>query len=146
MVTRELSLYLAYFGLDTNIWPVPPAPVSAEGSASAGSPPASSSPSPSPLPPSPSPTPSRRKTRAPRPAAPVTSRQLAYERCVRRLAASPGVEPCYMFRVGRRKCDYYVQVGHGCKRVCLTLACDIHLTCFILADRSIGSADPLKYG
>jgi hypothetical protein len=144
MATRELSLCLACFGFGTNIWPAPPAPVSAEGSASAGSPPASSAPPPpSPLP---SPAPRRRTARAPRHLAPVASRRLACERCVRRLMSSPEVEPCCVFRVGRAKCDYCVQVGHECKRVCLALACNVHLTCFSSADRFIGSADPSKCG
>jgi hypothetical protein len=142
MVTRELSLCLACFGLGTNIWPAPPAPVCAEGSAPAGSPPASSPPSPLPPPPLPSPASRRRTTRAPRPAAPVASRRLACERCVRRLVASPGEEPCCVFRVGRAKCDYCVQVGHKCKRVCLTLACNMRLTCLAPANRFSGSADP----
>jgi hypothetical protein len=146
MATRELSLCLACFGLGTNIWPVSPAPVCAEGSAPAGSPPASSAPpSPSPPPPSPSPAPRRRKTRAPRPAALVTFQYLAYERCVRRLAAFPEEEPYYIFRISRVKCDYYIQIRYKYKRVYLTLIYSARLPYLILINRFISSADFLKY-
>jgi hypothetical protein len=91
----------------TNLMLAAPASVSL----SAGSPPVNWSPSPSPPPPPP-PPPTPRRT-----AAPVASRRLACERCVRRLESSSGVEPRCVFRVGRVKCDYCVQVGHACKKV-----------------------------
>jgi hypothetical protein len=47
----------------------------------------------------------------------VASRRLTCERCVRRLATVLGWEQCCVFRVGRKKCDYCVQVGHNCKKV-----------------------------
>jgi hypothetical protein len=149
MADRELPLHLTC--LEPVLMSTEPT-ASASGSVSAGSPPAPSppppspSPSPSPPPPSPPPAPSRRTTRPSRPELPVASEHLACERCVRRLASSPGVAPRCVFRVGRAKCDYCVRVGHNCKRVCLTLACNLLLACPTPADSPVGSADPSKCG
>ena len=126
LVLFKLSLIICVVALELAASPAPPAcrvvsneflpcpthanlmlAASASVSLSAGSPPVNWSPSPTPPPP---PTPRR-------PVAPVASRRLACERCVRRLESSPGVEPRCVFRVGRVKCDYCVQVGHTCKKV-----------------------------